>query len=63
MINSSAFFRVFRSAIAVLALVTLACVAQPAAWAEQRELKTDAAEQVDAILLLDASGSMLVNDP
>ena len=31
--------------------------------AENRELKTDAPETVDAVLVLDASGSMLLNDP
>lgn len=34
-----------------------------AATAEQRELKTDTIEKVDAVLLLDASGSMRVTDP
>ncbi len=31
--------------------------------AEQRELKSDATELVDAVLVLDTSGTMLINDP
>ncbi len=32
-------------------------------YAAQRELKTDTSDKVDAVLVLDASGSMLVTDP
>ena len=47
----------------VLPLAGLGAALAAPVWCEQRELKTDAAEQIDAILLLDASGSMLLNDP
>jgi uncharacterized protein (TIGR03503 family) len=47
--------------IIVCTLCTLALAA--GLQAEQRELKSDAAEQLDAVLLLDASGSMLLTDP
>ena len=44
-------------------ITVLFCLLNTIVHAEQRELKTDTSEKVDAILLLDASGSMLKTDP
>ena len=52
-----------RTLIIAFAAAVLAGLSFTHGWAEQRELKTDAAEKLDAVLALDASGSMLITDP
>ena len=47
----------------LLAGLAIAALAVTRAAAEQRELKSDTKEQVDAVLVLDGSGSMRVTDP
>jgi uncharacterized protein (TIGR03503 family) len=54
---------IYYQAVFFAALVVHLCVQCVLAYAEQRELNTDTSEKVDAILLLDASGSMLKTDP
>ncbi len=49
----------FTAVITVLVVVILTTLA---AFAEQRELKTESTEKIDAVLLLDTSGSMLQTD-
>ena len=54
----------FKRAVAIFAfLLVQLCVFLGALHAEQRELKTDTPEHIDAVLLLDNSGSMLLTDP
>lgn len=43
------------------AAVALCCTGS--LWAQQRELNVEASDKLDAVLLLDASGSMLLTDP
>lgn len=43
--------------------MSLGLILRAPAAAEQRELKTNKSEKVDAVLLLDGSGSMLLTDP
>lgn len=47
----------------VLLAQTAICAVPDPLTAEQRELKNESAETLDAVLLLDASGSMLLTDP
>jgi len=54
----------FRWSAKLSALYLLICFACGIfAFADQRELKTGSSDQIDAVLLLDASGSMLQTDP
>ena len=56
-------YRSFFQRLGALLLVPGVVFYLSSASAEQRELKTDASEKVDAVLVVDGSGSMLVTDP
>lgn len=55
--------RRLEKAVALLGVVLSLCSICPVMAEEQRELKTESSEKIDAVLLLDASGSMLRTDP
>ena len=56
-------YRRLERAVALLGVVLSLCSVCSVMAEEQRELKTESSEKVDAVLLLDASGSMLRTDP